>query len=214
MASPTPLTAPARWRRRKEARPQEIVSAALHMFVERGFAATRLEDVARRAGVTKGTVYLYFEDKHALFRAVVQQAVVPEIQRMEELVRDHRGSAAEAIRALVRHWWAVVGESHLCGIPKLVIAEAGNFPDLGRFFVQRVVRRGRKLFSQLIRDGVRRGEFRKCDARYATRLLMSPMVFAAIWERSLKAYDKEPYSARRLIEIHLDVFLRGMARHR
>ncbi len=73
------------------------------------------------------------------------------------------------------------------------------------------MRRGRKLFGQLIREGIRRGEFRKCDVRYATRLLMSPVVFAAIWERSLKPFDAEPYAARRLLEFHLDVFLRGMA---
>ena len=202
---------PARWRRRKDARPREIVAAALDVFVERGFAATRLTDVADRAGITKGTLYLYFADKHALFRAVVQEAVVPEIARMENIVRDRSGPCAETIRLLVQHWWRIVGESTLCGIPKLVVAEASNFPDLARFFVQHVVRRGRKLFAALIREGIRRGEFRDCDVRYATRLLVSPLVFAAIWERSLKPFDREPYNARRMLDLHLDVFLRGIA---
>jgi len=211
MAAAHTVSDRVRWRRRKDARPQEIVAAALALFVERGFAATRLIDVARAAGVTKGTLYLYFTDKNALFRAVVQEAVVPEIARMEHIARDYPGSRADAIRTVVHHWWKIVGESQLCGIPKLVVAEAGNFPDLARFFVQQVVRRGRKLFGLLIREGIRRGEFRDCDVRYATRLLISPVVFAAIWERSLKPFDPEPYAARRMLELHLDVFLRGLA---
>ena len=211
MAASPSASMRARWRRRKDARPNEIVAAALAQFVERGFTATRLDDVARRAGITKGTLYLYFTDKDALFRAVVKEAVVPELARMEQIAREQSGSRAEAIRTVVDHWWKIVGESELCGIPKLVVAEAANFPDLARFFVQHVVRRGRQLFARLIRQGVRSGEFRACDVRYATRVLMSPVVFAAIWERSLKPFDSEPYSARRMLDLHLDIFLRGIA---
>jgi len=211
MVATDPVPRPARWQRRKQARPHEIIAAALDLFVEHGFASTRLMDVARRAGVTKGTLYLYFTDKHALFRAVVQEAVVPEIVQMETMVREHRGSYADTIRLLVHHWWRIVGETKLCGVPKLVIAEAAHFPDLARFFVQHVVRRGRKLFASLIREGIRAGEFRDCDVRYATRLLISPVVFAAIWEKSLKSFDAEPYNARRMLDLHLDLFLRGLA---
>src|SRR6266508_6790353 len=112
-----------RWRRRKDARPEEIVAAALDVFVERGFAAATLYDVARRAGVTKGTIYLYFESKEALFKAVVRETIVPVIAQGEALAQSFPGSARELLERLVREYWRLVGETALAGIPKLMIAE-------------------------------------------------------------------------------------------
>jgi AcrR family transcriptional regulator len=196
-----------RWRRRKAARPGEIVSAALELFVERGYAATRLDDVARHAGVAKGTVYLYFDNKDALFRAVMQELVLPEMQRAEQAVDDYRGSVADLVRQLADRWWSVVGETQLCGIPKLVTGEAGNFPEIGKFFVDNVVRRGRRLFARVLKRGIACGEFRSFDVNYGARLLVAPLVFAAIWERSLRRYDPEPYNARKFIRTHVETFL-------
>ncbi|NIO41831.1 MAG: TetR family transcriptional regulator, partial [Burkholderiales bacterium] len=113
----------------KEARPAELISAALDLFVERGFAATRLEDVAARAGVSKGTCYLYFPSKEHLFKAVVRGGIVPAIERAEKRFEDHRGSASALIRDIVKGWWISVGNTRLGGIPKLMIAESGNFPE-------------------------------------------------------------------------------------
>jgi AcrR family transcriptional regulator len=98
-----------RWTRRKEARPAELLAAALELFVERGYAATRLEDVARRAGVSKGTVYLYFPGKEDLFKAVVREGLVPLLERGEKVVAEHEGSAVDLIRELVRGWWEGIG---------------------------------------------------------------------------------------------------------
>jgi AcrR family transcriptional regulator len=127
---PTPLRSRARaakprWQRRKDARPEEIVSAALEEFVERGFAATRLDDGARRAGVTKGTIYLYFDGKEALFKAMIRQMLVPHIALGEQLLAEHQGGAADLLRALLHQWWELIGQTKAAGIPKLVIAEAG-----------------------------------------------------------------------------------------
>src|SRR6266508_6964415 len=108
-----------RWRRRKNARPEEIVAAALDVFVERGFAATKLEDVARRAGVTKGTIYLYFENKEALFKAVVRETIVPVIAKGEALAKSFTGSARDLFEKLVREYFRLVGETSLSGIPRL-----------------------------------------------------------------------------------------------
>jgi len=203
----TPRSPASRWRRRKTERPTEIVSAALELFVERGFSATRLEDVATRSGVSKGTLYLYFDSKEALLRAVVQELVLPELARAEQIVAQHQGSSAELLRRLIDQWWSVVGETRLCGIPKLVTGEAGNFPEIGRFFVRHVVRRGRRLFAHVLKRGIERGEFAALDVNYGARLLVAPLVFAAIWECSLKRYDTEPYDARRFIRTHIDTFL-------
>src|SRR5437899_10440928 len=134
--SPRPRARKPRWQRRKEDRPAEIVTAALAEFVERGFAATRLEAVARRAGVTKGTLYLYFDSKEDLFKAVVRETIVPVIAQGEALAQAHTGSARDLFEKLVRDYWRLVGETRLAGIPKLMIAEAANFPQLTRFYYQ------------------------------------------------------------------------------
>jgi AcrR family transcriptional regulator len=199
--------ASSRWRRRKAQRPSEIVSAALQLFVERGFSATRLDDVAKHSGISKGTLYLYFDSKEALLRAVVRELVLPELQKAEQIVAQHQGSSADLLRRLVDQWWSVVGETRLCGIPKLVTGEAGNFPEIGRFFVKHVVHRGRRLFARVLARGIASGEFAPLDVNYGARLLVAPLVFAAIWECSLKRYDTEPYEARRFIGIHVDTFI-------
>src|SRR3954465_11279892 len=131
-----------RWRRRKDARPEEIISAALEVFADRGFAATKLEDVARKAGVTKGTIYLYFENKEALFKALIRQTIVPVIAQGEAVAQAFTGSARDLFERLVREYWRLVGETSLASIPRLMIAEAGNFPELARFYYEEVVTRG------------------------------------------------------------------------
>src|SRR5450830_597844 len=119
-----------RWERRKDARPQELLAAALDLFVERGFASTRLEDVARRAGVSKGTLYLYFANKEELFKAVVRDAIVPIIGEAEELIARFDGPSDELMRKVIMAWWQRSGECKTSGIPKLIMSEAGNFPDV------------------------------------------------------------------------------------
>src|SRR5437899_825969 len=123
-----------RWQRRKDARPEEILAAALDVFVERGFARARLEEVARRAGVTKGTIYLYFKSKEALFKAVVRGTIVPVIAQGEALAQSFTGSARDLVEQLVRSYWTLVGETRLAGIPKLMMAEAATFPALTKFY--------------------------------------------------------------------------------
>lgn len=208
----SPAAAPSgRWQRRKQARPAEILNAALALFVERGFSATRLEVVAQRAGISKATLYLYFDGKDALFRAVLQEFVVPELERFEEIARQHSGSSEALVRALVHHWWRAVGATPLAGIAKLIVSEAGNFPELAAFFVERVVRRARRLFAGVLRRGMERGEFRACNATYAARVLLAPLVFAAIYDRSLRPFDRDAYRPDAFVNEHLDIFLRGMA---
>src|SRR2546430_17353502 len=136
-----------RWQRRKDARPEEIVAAALDVFVERGFARARLEEVARRAGVTKGTIYLYFKSKEALFKAVVRGTIVPVIAQGEALAQSFTGSARELLERLVREYWRLVGETAGAGIPKLMMAEAGTFPELTGVYFEGVVTRGDRLMA-------------------------------------------------------------------
>src|ERR1700712_3913263 len=120
-----PFDTKPRWERRKDARPQELLAAALDLFVERGFAATRLDDVARRAGVSKGTLYLYFDSKEDLFKAVIREGYVSRITEFAERMKDFQGTSAELIRELVNTWWEKIGATKLAGITKLMMSEAG-----------------------------------------------------------------------------------------
>jgi AcrR family transcriptional regulator len=202
-----------RWQRRKEARPAEIVAAALDVFVERGFATTKLEEVARRAGVTKGTVYLYFDNKEALFKAVVRETIVPIFARGEQMVAQHHGSAADLFGQLVRKWWELIGETSLSGIPKLMMAEAGNFPVLARFYYDEVISRGQRLMASVLERGITSGEFRRLDVKLAVKLAMAPLLHAANWRHSFALCTPEGLDIAKYLDHHIDIFLRGIAKH-
>jgi AcrR family transcriptional regulator len=198
-----------RWRRRKEARPDEILAAALESFAERGFASTRLEDVAARAGISKGTLYLYFKNKEELFEAVVRAKLLPNLERLEALAATFEGPSALLLERLVQTVAHVVS-SRVGAIPKLVIAEAGNFPDLARFYLDEVIRRGLRLIGTILRRGVERGEFRAVDVDHAVFCVIAPMLLTALWKNSLEPYDDAPLDAHALARTHLDLLLRGL----
>jgi AcrR family transcriptional regulator len=203
---------PSRWRRRKEARPEEILAAALASFAERGFAATRLEDVAARAGISKGTLYLYFKGKEELFEAVVRATLLPNIERLEALAATFEGPSARLLERLLLTLAGVVG-SQVGAIPKLVIAEAGNFPDLARFYLDQVVRRGLRLIAAILRRGIERGEFRPVDVDHTVFCVIAPMLIAALWKNSLEPHDDRLLDTQALARAHLDLLLRGLEAH-
>lgn len=200
-----------RWKRRKDARPEEIVAAALEEFVERGFALTRLQDVARRAGVTKGTIYLYFPSKEALFKAVVRQTIVPVIAEGEAMAQSFTGSARDLFEQLVRKYWQMVGETSLIGIPKLMMAEAQNFPVLTRFYYDEVVTRGHRLMASVIERGIESGEFRKVNVKVAAKLAMSPLMHAAVALRSFSHCMPEGFDVGTYLDTHIELYLHGIA---
>ncbi len=202
---------PPRWQRRKDARPSEILAAALSAFVEPGYAATKLEDVARRAGVTKGTLYLYFESKDALFKAVVRETIVPLLAAAERMVNDHTGSPEQLLRRLVFQWWDTLDAAQLAGIPKLVMSEAANFPELAQFWFDEVVQRGRQVFAGVLRGGIERGAFRAMDVDLAVRTVLAPVLMAAVWKHSFEACERERFAVRAYLEASVDIFLRGLA---
>ena len=147
-----PATAPRK--RRKEARPAELLAAALTLFVDKGYAATSLERVASHAGVSKGTLYLYYESKEALFKAVVEDGMVAALVAAEQHLSDHHGSATELLQQLLRGWWEQIGSTSMAGVSKLIIAESRNFPELAQYYRERVIRRGRALLRSAMQRGI------------------------------------------------------------
>jgi AcrR family transcriptional regulator len=202
-----------RWRRRSDARPAEIAEAALELFVEHGFAATRMEAIARRAGVTKGTLYLYFPGKEDLFRAVVTQNVLPNLELIERLAAEQTGSAAELLGLLVRRSWELMQTSRTRFVPKLLLAEGKNFPELAKFYVEEVVQRVRRIFAGVIERGIASGEFREVNAITASKLLLAPLHNLTTWRQSLMAFDPVQWDFDQYVELHIEIFLRGLAKN-
>ncbi|MGP0069309.1 MAG: TetR/AcrR family transcriptional regulator [Isosphaeraceae bacterium] len=200
----------ARWRRRKDSRPGEILEAALDCFAERGYAATRLEDVAARAGVTKGTAYLYFKNKEELFKAVVSGYLVPAIEQFEASARTP-GPVSELLTSIAGMFFEKVYNTKFSALPKLVIAEASNFPELARFYLDEVIDRARRLLASLLRRGIASGEFREVDVEHTVYCMIAPLVFSTLWKHSLGRYDAKPLDAAALVRCHIELLLRGLA---
>ncbi len=200
-----------RWQRRKDARPAEILDAALACFKERGFAATRLEDVATKAGVTKGTIYLYYPSKEELFKAVVRGVLVPNIERLEAAL-DAPGSAVALLKQLFTMWIQHILPSPVSIIPKLVIAEASNFPELARFYLETAVHRGLRLITAVLRRGIASDEFRPVDVDHVVYCVIGPLLFTVLWQHSLGPYDDRPLDVQAVCSAHLDLLLHGLQR--
>jgi TetR/AcrR family transcriptional regulator len=202
----------AKRERRKEARPGELLDAALDLFVEKGFAATRSEEVAARAGVSKGTLFLYFPSKEELFKAVVRENMSGRFAEWEEEFAAFEGSTAEMIRYCLRVWWERIGATRASGITKLMISEARNFPELATFYQQEVIRPGMDLVRRILQRGVDRGEFAPMDVEYGVYALVAPMIFLIMMKHSLGACAPQDYplDAQRYVETMADLLVNGL----
>jgi AcrR family transcriptional regulator len=199
-----------RWRRRKTARSPEILEAALAAFAERGFAATRLDDVAARAGITKGTLYLYFRNKEDLFKAVVRQELVPNIERAEAMVAQSALPSLMLLEQLVTLFSAIM-RSPLSALPKLVLTEASNFPDLARFYLEEVVDRGKSLLRRVLERGVETGELRPIDTESTVLCVIAPLLLGTLWRHSFERHAGRPLDTDALCRTHLDLLRRALA---
>jgi AcrR family transcriptional regulator len=197
--------------RRPEDRGPEIARAALDLFVTKGFAATKLEDVARAAGVSKGLPYLYFKSKEELFKAVIVEGIGEPLIRANDMVDAFEGSTEDLLRELVMKF-REFAESPLGGVIKLILAEAGNFPDVARFYCSNFDLRGRELFAKVLRRGIARGEFRPvADVEMSAILLAQPLAMHSVWLRSLAPFDESlPADSDRFYAAYLDFVLKAL----
>jgi AcrR family transcriptional regulator len=176
---PKTKTASPKWRRQPEHRPQQIIEAALEVFGECGLANARLQDIADRAGVSKGTIYLYFPNKEELFREMIRQTAVAAIERAEQA--NVPGTPGNQLFAFMRGYWAFVRSPVFMTIYRLVLGELHQFPDLAKFYFNEVVARGQKLIAGIIRRGIDAGEFRDIDPMTAARAVVALIVMNGIW---------------------------------
>jgi AcrR family transcriptional regulator len=206
--------APVR-RRQKEARPQQLLDAALVLFVEKGFAATRAEEVAQRAGVSKGTLYLYYPSKEELLKAVISEHLSSRIAAGAAEAEKHRGSAADLLREVFSRWWLDVFDSPTSGVFKLIITEVRNFPDLADFYSREVVQPAEQLIARIVQRGIDSGEFDDLDVAAAVHSLVLPMVMLCLHKHSLGACSAhhEDFDPHAFIRLHIDLVIRGLLRH-
>lgn len=203
-------TARPRWQRRPAARPEEILDAAFEVFGEEGFARTKLDDVARRAGVSKGTLYLYFDSKEALFREMVRAKIIPCVVQGEELVRTFEGPPRDLLVAVIRRMWSVVRSAEVARIGRLVQSELGSFPELGRFYFDEVIARTRRLIQAAIDRGVASGDFRRVPHHFATRAIASLLVHSAQQQCFFAPLDPAPLSDDQVLNGVIDIVLNGV----
>lgn len=195
-------------KRRKEARPTEIVEAAFAVFCEHGYGKARVDDVARRAGIAKGTVYLYYPNKQALFQAVVEAKVTAAISQAAIMADGFEGSSAELLRRMVRNAYdnLVLTDAKL--LMRIIIGEGHLFPEIQALYYEVGIKPGMDMLDKVVERGVARGEFRDGPAREFPRLIMAPGIMAAIWQMTFAR--NEPIDMDRYFESHLDLVLNGL----
>lgn len=193
-----------RYRRRKEDRPQEITEAAFAAFAESGYAATRVAEVARRAGVSKGLLYLYFKTKEELFKAVIRSVVMPRVDALELELSRSEMSAEAYLRGPVLDFMKKIPGSRVAVVIRLMIAEAPKHPDLVEFYWQNVASRGLAALQRLLEHGVQAGEFRRSAVNEFPQLLIAPVLMSVVWRL---IFAKRSLDTDKLIETNIDMIL-------
>jgi len=199
-----------KFRRRKADRPAEIVSAALAVFAEKGFAAAKLDEIARRAGVSKGALYLYFETKEDLFRAVVGQAIAPNISVVKTMVAAHPGPLSDLVRGVTGHVAQVVQTQPLGGVLKMVVGEAGNFPQIARVWHDELVAQALGAMSGAIAAAQARGEVKPGDPRIYGLQLIAPLLVSVLWRETFEPVGAPSFDIPAVMAQHVETLLCGM----
>ena len=202
----------AKRERRKEARPGELLEAALDLFVEKGFAATRSEEVAARAGVSKGTLFLYFPTKEELFKAVVVENLAGRFTEWNREFEAFEGPTTDMLRYCMHVWWERVGSTKASGLTKLMVSEGRNFPELAEFYRREVVRPGHALLRRILRRGVDSGEFAPVDVDHAIYTVIAPMMFLMLWKHStpICVDGESDIDPQKYLAIQTEIVLHGL----
>lgn len=199
-----------KWQRRADERPREICAAALEVFAEKGFAAAKLDEIARRAGVSKGTLYLYFRDKQELFRAVVRSAIVPNIEAITSAVSALNAPVSDVVRMFLDGFAEREARLPVGAVAKIVIGESRNFPELARVWHDEVASRAIGALAAFVERAQQRGEVRAGDPRLYAFSLVGPMVLGALWRATLVPAGGQPLDLEALAKQHAETVLSGL----
>lgn len=205
-----PASGRPKFRRRKADRPAEIVQAALAVFAEKGFAAAKLDEIAARAGVSKGALYLYFATKEDLFRAVVEQAIAPNLELMRAMIAAHPGPISDLLRRVPERLAAILERLPVGGVLKMVIGEARNFPELARVWHDRLVAQALGALTEAIAAAQGRGEVKPGDPRAYALELIGPVLLGVIWDATFVPVGAEPFDVPALARQHVETMLSGL----
>lgn len=205
---PCPL-APKR-ERRKDARPRELLEAALALFVEQGFAATKAEDVAKRAGVSKGTLFLYFATKEELFKAVVRENIVGQFSEFNVALDSFNGTTEALLRTFMTAWWHRVGATHSAGICKLMVSEGRQFPELAEFYRAEVIDPACQIIARVLARGVQRGELLALNPQHSVHTLLAPILFLMLWNSAPSLSGTMALDGQAFLDAQIDILLHGI----
>lgn len=198
-------------RRRPEARPAEILSAALDLFAEKGFSATRMEDVASRAGLSKAAIYLYFKDKISLLAALVEDMASSNLAIVGGIAAGHQGPVAPLLRQIMVFMAGRLRQTRFPDLVKIIISESRAHPEIGRLYLETVIRHGLPMFETLLRRGVEQGEFRPIDPALAAKSVVAPVLLAAIWKTVFEPLGAETLDMDGFATQHIDIMIRGLS---
>lgn len=207
------LTSPHTTRQRRKAeRPQQLLEAAMSLFISKGLAGTRTEDVAQLAGVSKGTLYRYYASKDELFKAVVRNLLGEVIAEGIERVDQWSGPTGDLLKLLAKTWWTRIEDSRASGIFKLIISEVGNLPELAQFYVDEVIEPTHRLLSTAITRGMERGEFRTMDVTSVVHALMASAQFLVLYPQCTAActHNPHPLDSNQFMDTQIELLLLGL----
>ena len=200
-----------KFRRRAEARPDEVLDAALDLFIEQGFAATRVEDIAKRAGLSKGAVYLYFPSKEAILEGLVRRALVPIATQALGFVESYEGDPRPVITMLLKMLAGRINEPRVLAIPKLIFREAAGFPELAQMYRREIIDKVMPALEGLIRNGVDQGYLRQVDPGLTIRSIIGPLVLHVALAEIFGIVPPDGLAIDRLIDNHLTILFDGLS---
>ena len=200
-----------KFRRRAEARPDEVLDAALTLFIERGFAATRVEDIAAQAGLSKGAVYLYFPSKEAILEGLVKRAVLPVANSALGVIQNYAGDPRPVIATALKLVAGRLSDPKLIAIPRLLIREMINFPELAEMYRREVIDRVVPAIEALVRNGMRDGYFRPLDPEMTLRSIIGPIIAHVLIAELFGIKPPGGLEIDRLVDNHLAILFDGLS---
>ena len=186
------------------------MDAALDLFMEKGFAATRVEDIANRAGISKGAIYLYFRTKESILEGLVRRSIIPIVEQSEALALTMQGNPVMIIRMMITMVAERMRDPRLFAIPRLILAEAGNFPDIAKTYRNEVIERGFRVLESLLQQGMEQGLIRQIDPRLAIRNIAGPMIVHALLANVFGAEEDVNIDTAAFVESHLNILMNGL----